>query len=142
MEGLTDLMGEAGTVAYAFIGALILVFFVSPVAGMLMGNVIKSRTATFLGLAMALGIFSVLSVVLVRLIPRIIGEDTLNADLVAILGLVIALIIALPAGMYIIWMFSPPKSELDHFNYNNTDTTTSLSFEEKRNERLKKRGKR
>jgi len=139
MDGLTNLMGEGGTIGFAVVGTLIIMFFVSPILSMVMGNAIKSRTALVLGLASALGIFCVSTVGLSYAIPEILGENTPNTDTTAIISIVIALIIALPAGMWLTWMFSEPQTR--KFN-TSSDITSPLSFEAKKHKRLKKNSRR
>ena len=141
MDGLTNLMGEGGSIGFAVVGTLILMFFVSPLLSMVMGNAIKSRIAIVLGLASALGIFCVSTVGLSYAIPEILGENTPNTDITAIISTIIALIIALPMGMWVAWMFGEPQTS--KFNVNDSsDISSPLSFEAKKHKRLKKKSRR
>lgn len=143
-DGLTHLglENQAELVLYTIFGATIIIVFVSPITGILLGNTIKNRTALAFGLASSLGIFSGLFAVLNHILPDIIGEDIVDKNLIAPISLVIAFIIAVPIGIYITWQFSTPKSDLDKINYDNDFPPPSLPSEAKRHERMRKRKRR
>lgn len=120
----------------------VLFFIISPIAGMLMGHAIKKRASLVIMTMLSLLAFNLAFIGT----AYTLDTTTLNVTLNESSRLVIALAVAFGAAVFVLYtaalFLAEPGSLMEDPDHMPDLPASGLSFEQKRKERLQKRGKR
>ena len=120
----------------------VLFFVISPIAGMLMGQVIKKRSSLVVMTMLSLLTFNLTFVGVLYFLNGETLSDTFTDSSQLIIGLAAAFVVALFTLYGSAMFLAEPEKMTENITQMQDSRTADFGFQQRRMERLKKRGKR